>query len=91
MTLLNKEEICNDGKCKRVRMGNKIHSKHLNEKTIKKSDKNTTFRSPNQVQLLFAALIILGGIITFLTNNPYGEDPLKNNPILKITYTRPLA
>ena len=83
---MNKEEICNDGRCKRVRMGEEIHSKHLNKKIIKKSNNNAFFRNYTKVQVFFWLLIIGGTSVTFHANNPY-VDPLILHPILKIALT----
>lgn len=52
---MTNENLCNNGKCKKVRLGEERHSKHLKEKKIKKSDKYDVFRKSNQVQALFFA------------------------------------
>ena len=83
---MNDENLCNDGKCRRVRLGEERHSKHKNQK-IQKSEKYDIFRKPNQVQILFFGLIVLGGIITFLTNNSNENYPVMDNPIIKISFT----
>ena len=83
---MNDENLCNDGKCKRVRLGEDRHSKHKNQKTHK-SNKYDVFRNPNQVQGLFFGLVILGGIITFLANTSDENYPIMGNPIIKISFT----
>ncbi len=84
---MSKENLCNDGKCKINRLGTE-HPKHLNENIKTKEDKDEPFRNPTKVQGLFLALVILGGVITFVTNNPlYPENPINENPALRATYT----
>lgn len=70
-------------------MGEERHEKHLNEKTTKKkTDKLDFFRSSKKVQGAFYALVISGGLITFLTDNPIGPySLLTENFALKATYT----
>jgi len=61
----NDENLCNDGRCKRVRMGEKRHPKHLKEKENIPEDKDAPFRNPNFVSLLFYILLAVAGFLTY--------------------------
>lgn len=83
---MSTQNLCNDGRCKKVRMGEPRHPKHLDKKTNPK-DKDHVLRSPTKVQILFGMLVILGTTIMILTNDPNENAPLKDFPILKTIYT----
>lgn len=84
----NDENLCNDGRCKRVRMGEERHPKHLKEKIKTKKDKNKPFRNAKIVYVLFFGLVISGGMITYLTNTTIDlAKPLNEYPALKAAYT----
>jgi len=70
------ENLCNNGRCKKVRMGEERHSKHLNDNVSKNSDKDDVFRSTSKVQALFFTLVILGGILTYLSATSVIENPI---------------
>ncbi|MBN4046084.1 hypothetical protein JYT57_00200 [Nitrosarchaeum koreense] len=72
------ENLCDDGRCKRVRMGEEKHLKHLEGKKSKTVDPDEFFRHRNQVHLLFFGLIVLGGFLAFLEDNPFELSPVND-------------
>lgn len=69
------ENLCNDGRCKRVRRGEERHKQHLTEKESKHTNnKNSNdseidafFRNRRSVQILFYILITIAGILSYFS------------------------
>ena len=64
---MSKLELCEDGRCKRVRLGEERHSKHVNDAHLENSDRDAPFRNRKFVMAIFYSFIIIAGIFTFLT------------------------
>lgn len=79
---MREESFCNNGRCKRVRMGEERHSKHLTDKTSKKPDNDEFFRNRKKVQGSFYLLIVCSGIISYVPNSPFFSEIFKENPLM---------